>query len=265
MRGMGEGRGECVPPSGMTRPAWPHRPCRMCATAAHAPRRVASSLPDALHHGVGATHVSRPRPIAPSLRLSVCAPFPSLAPPWPDPPPGNEGDNANLAQCPAAVSPPQKITNYQLASLVYVQRAAVTAPLTVPYPAFSSVCNDQMRVGYLIPLPSGVAVGCHAHPVCVRVAVEGWVGARLRSGFRPPCRRINWQGVLHRGSRKLLCCWGTMACHPFQSAVYDHVLPCILTGMCRGGLSRLPACLPARLAACRTCTPHASARHRRWT
>ncbi|PNH04623.1 4-alpha-glucanotransferase DPE1, chloroplastic/amyloplastic [Tetrabaena socialis] len=82
---------------------------------------------------------------------------PNLGEAYPDPPAGAVGDNANLAQCPATISPPAKITDYRFRSYVYVQQpnSTTSQPLTVPYPAFSSECNDQSVVGFLVSLPTG--------------------------------------------------------------------------------------------------------------
>ncbi|GLI69062.1 hypothetical protein VaNZ11_013605 [Volvox africanus] len=82
---------------------------------------------------------------------------PNVGDTYPDPPSGNAGDNAKLAQCPAAVSPPSTPVQYSFQSVVQAYAAGSSAkqPLTVPYPAFSSVCNDQFVVGYLMPTPTG--------------------------------------------------------------------------------------------------------------
>ncbi|GFR41010.1 hypothetical protein Agub_g1677, partial [Astrephomene gubernaculifera] len=82
---------------------------------------------------------------------------PNLGATYPDPPAGAVGDNVNLAQCPAATSPPSKPSIYQFRNYIYVQPPQATSmqPLTVPYPAFSSECNDQYTVGFLLPVPAG--------------------------------------------------------------------------------------------------------------
>ncbi|GIL73092.1 hypothetical protein Vretimale_4708 [Volvox reticuliferus] len=82
---------------------------------------------------------------------------PNVGDTYPDPQSGNTGDNAKLAQCPAAASPPSTPVQYAFQSIVQIYAAGSSAkqPFTVPYPAFSSMCNDQFAVGYLVPTPTG--------------------------------------------------------------------------------------------------------------
>ncbi|KAG2442590.1 hypothetical protein HXX76_002675 [Chlamydomonas incerta] len=89
---------------------------------------------------------------------------PNLGANYPDPPAGAVGDNQELAQCPAAVSPPTKSTDYRYRSTVYLQYGGSSSvfngtaglqPLTIPFPAFTGLCNDETAVGFLIDTPTG--------------------------------------------------------------------------------------------------------------
>ncbi|PNW85332.1 hypothetical protein CHLRE_03g181450v5 [Chlamydomonas reinhardtii] len=90
---------------------------------------------------------------------------PNLGANYPDPPAGPVGDNQELAQCPAAVSPPTKSTDYRYGSTVYLQYSGSSSsvpngtaglqPLTIPFPAFTGLCNDETAVGFLVGTPTG--------------------------------------------------------------------------------------------------------------
>lgn len=131
----------------------------------------------------------------------------SSAPSYPrtDPPAGPVGDNQELAQCPAAVSPPTKSTDYRYGSTVYLQYSGSSSsvpngtaglqPLTIPFPAFTGLCNDETAVGFLVGTPTGSKVGTDG-------AREGSAGEGLVRCGRPAedtVRSLPLRGLAYHG------------------------------------------------------------------
>ncbi|MEW5320407.1 MAG: hypothetical protein WDW38_011482 [Sanguina aurantia] len=101
------------------------------------------------------TVVAADQPFFSQLMCIVSDSNPALGGHYPDPTPGNANDNSNLAQCLPAEVVPSKGSAYLFGSYVYMNRNGAVTHLTLPYPALSNECSDEVAVGFLQPLPSG--------------------------------------------------------------------------------------------------------------